>query len=449
MRISFHGAAREVTGSCYLVESNRTRMLVDCGMFQGSAFADAKNFKDFGFDPKTVDAVAVTHAHLDHCGRLPKLVKEGFRGKIYATPPTVQLMRLVLEDAEQIMSDDHRREYRPKLYEREDVDTVMKLVVPTDYSKRIKSDVLSFRFRDAGHILGSSFIEIEETGGARVAFSGDLGNVPDPILKPTAQLAEQDALIIESTYGNRLHEHVNQRQDQLQYVIEDTMKANGVLIIPAFAIERTQELLYELNDLVERKKIHGVDIYLDSPLAIRASEVFQAFPEYYNRDALHLVAHGDDLFDFQGLHRCLSRDDSKLINEAPRPKIIIAGSGMMNGGRIRHHLVRYLGDRRTTVLIIGYQAYGTLGRRLYTGERRVEVLNERIDVRARVVSIGAYSAHADQRQLLNWIQGATKKPSHVYCTHGEEAAAAALASRTTEELGIPADVPRFGEVIEL
>ncbi len=449
MKISFHGATREVTGSCYLVENDKTRMLVDCGMFQGSSFADAKNFRDFGFDPKTIDAVVVTHAHLDHCGRLPKLFKEGFRGKIYCTPPTAKLITLVLEDAVQVMEDDHRREYRPMLYERTDVEDVLALLTAIEYSKRIKLDGLSFRFRDAGHILGSAFVEIEETAGARVAFSGDLGNVPDPILKPTAQLAEQDALVMESTYGNRLHEQLEKRKDQLQYLLEGTLKEKGTLIIPAFAIERTQELLHELNELIEHKLVPSVNIYLDSPLAIRASSVFQEFPEYYNQTAVQELSRGEDLFDFPGLHKTLSRDESKAINDAPRPKVIIAGSGMMNGGRILHHLVRTLGDPRSTVLIIGYQAYGTLGRKLYTGERRVDVLGERINVKARIASIGAYSAHADQRGLLNWVKAAEKPPGHIYCTHGEEAASAAIASRITEEFGIKADVPRMEQVLQL
>lgn len=449
MRISFHGATREVTGSCYLVQTNQTRLLVDCGMFQGSTFADAKNFREFGFDPKTIDAVILTHAHLDHCGRLPKLVKEGFHGKIYCTPPTAKLVKLVLEDAEQVMEDAERRESRPKLYERDDVKEVENHLTTSDYSTRVRLDGLSFRFRDAGHILGSAFIEIEEIGGPRVAFSGDLGNVPDPILKPTAQLAEQDALVIESTYGNRLHEQLSKRKDQLHYLLEETLKENGVLLIPAFAIERTQELLYELNELIEHRALPPIDVYLDSPLAIKAGEVMEEFPEYYNREAFKALCHGDDLFRFPGLHKTLTREESKTINAAPRPKVIIAGSGMMNGGRILHHLVRELGDTHATVLILGYQAYGTLGRKLYTGERRVEVLGERITVKARIVSIGAYSAHADQRGLLNWVHAAEKPPIHVYCTHGEEAAAAALATRISEELGIAALVPRFEQMIQL
>lgn len=449
MRISFHGAAREVTGSCHLVETQECRVLLDCGMFQGSVFSDAKNFQDFGFDPKTIDTVIVSHAHLDHVGRLPKLVREGFTGKIYCTPPTAKLAKLVLEDAEQVMEDEYRRNYRPKLYEKEDVEGVLNKIVPVDYARRVKLGLLSFRFRDAGHILGSAFVELQENGGARLAFSGDLGNVPDQILKPTAQLAAQDVVIVESTYGNRQHEAMDIREKTLRDCIINTMKQKGVLLIPAFAVERTQLLLFELNHLVENKLIPQVDVFLDSPLAIRASDVMQGYPEYYNSDALNLVRSGDDLFTFPGLHKTLSRDDSKGINSSPKPKVIIAGSGMMNGGRILHHLVRHLGDKRNTLLIIGYQAGGTLGRRLYNGEKHVQVLEERIQVKAKVTSIGSYSAHADQGQILDWFRNSEKLPEKIYCVHGEEEAAAGLATRLTEEFRISADVPRFGETIEI
>jgi metallo-beta-lactamase family protein len=449
MRISFYGAAREVTGSCHLVETKDCRVLLDCGMFQGSVFSDAKNFQDFGFDPKSIDTVIVSHAHLDHIGRLPKLVREGFTGKIYCTPPTAKLAKLVLEDAEQVMEDEYRRNYRPKLYEEEDVRGVLEKIVPVDYARRVKLGLLSFRFRDAGHILGSAFIELQENGGARLAFSGDLGNVPDQILKPTAQLAAQDVVIVESTYGNRQHEAMDIREKSLRDCIIQTMKQKGVLLIPAFAVERTQLLLFELNHLVENKLIPHVDIFLDSPLAIRASDVMQEYPEYYNRDALNLVRSGDDLFTFPGLHKTLTRDESKGINSSPKPKVIIAGSGMMNGGRILHHLVRHLGDKRNTLLIIGYQAGGTLGRKLYNGEKHVQVLEERVQVKAKVTSIGSYSAHADQGQILDWFKNAEKIPEKIYCVHGEEEAAAGLATRLAQEFRVSADVPRFGEAVDI
>ncbi len=447
MRIAFQGATREVTGSCYLIESTDARILVDCGMFQGSYLCESKNFSAFSFDPSTIDAVIISHAHLDHTGRLPKLVKDGFRGKIYCTPPTVQLAQLVIQDAYHIMHEDFKREYRPPLYDEGDMQSAFDQMVPVDYSRHVSIGNLSFRFREAGHIFGSAFIEVEERGGARASFSGDLGNDHVPILRPKAQLAETDVLVVESTYGNRVHEDESTREEKLKAALLEVHAQHGTLIIPAFAIERTQQLLYEMNHLVEHHLIPPITTYLDSPMAIGATEIIKQYPQYYAKEALTLVSTGDDLFDFPGLHITRSREESKTINSAPSPKVIIAGSGMMNGGRILHHLVRYLGDRRSMVLIIGYQAEGTLGRHLYHGEKHVQVLGEKIEVRAHVVSIGAYSAHADQHMILRWIKQAEHPPTHVYCTHGDESASAALATQIRETLHIPADVPRLLDVI--
>jgi len=254
---------------------------------------------------------------------------------------------------------------------------------------------------------------------------------------------------MESTYGDRVHEQLTTRGEELRRAIGDTVKRGGVLIIPAFAIERTQELLFELTKLIDSNQVPKVDVYLDSPLAIKASDIMVQYPQYYNQGTMERFKTGNDVFSFPELHRTLSRDESKSINEAPWPKVIIAGSGMMNGGRILHHLVRYLSDPKSTVLIIGYQAAGTLGRRLYTGEKNVDVLDQRINVRAKIASIGAYSAHADQKQLVNWIRTAEKLPGQIYCTHGEESASAALASRLSEELGVHADVPRFEQTLTI
>ncbi|MBU1034812.1 MBL fold metallo-hydrolase [Patescibacteria group bacterium] len=449
MKITFFGAAREITGSCYLVEAGRTRLLVDCGMFQGSAFSEARNFNDFGFDPQTIDAVIITHAHIDHVGRLPKLIKEKFAGKIYLTLPTAKITDIVLRDAEHIMEEALKREYRPKLYDLEDVENVIKSFKTLDYNRRVNLDGVSFRLRDAGHIFGSAFVELEEDGGSRAIFSGDVGNINVPILRPTAQMAECDALLIESTYGNRLHEDESTRGTRLKQAIQNTIKQKGVLLIPAFAIERTQQLLYELNHLIENGLIPKVDIYLDSPMAIAVTKVIKAYPKYYDKEAFRLVCKGDDLFDFHGLHQTASRDDSKKINTAPFPKIIIAGAGMMNGGRIQHHLIRYLSSKKTTVLIVGYQAHGTLGRRLYSGDKKVRIFNESIQVKAKVLPIGAYSAHADQQKLLDWIGNARSRTKHVYCVHGEEDSAAALATRIKQEFGIQADVPRYGDTVNI
>lgn len=447
MNVTVHGAAREVTGSCYRVETAKTRLLVDCGMFQGSAYNDAKNFREFGFDTKDVDAVAITHTHLDHVGRLPKLVKKGFRKTIYLTKPTKELARIVLADAEKIMEEEFEREYRPKLYERTHMERACELMRGVDYSRWVTVGDLRFRFRDAGHVFGSAFVEVEQRGGARVVFSGDIGNIDVPILRPTAQIGSSDAVFIESTYGDRIHEDERTRMNTLRQAVLTTVKNGGVLIVPAFAVERTQDLLYFMNHLVEEGSMHPVNTYLDSPMAIRVAEVMKHYPEYYDRDALRLVSVGDDFFDFPGLRTTMTKEESKSINEAPKPKIIIAGAGMMNGGRIQHHLIRYLSDRKTTVLIIGYQAEGTLGRKLYNGEKRVRILGESVDVRASIISIGAFSAHGDQRKLVNWIKHGKAPAKRVYCTHGEEHAAVALATRINEELGIPADVPRFEETV--
>lgn len=449
MKITFLGATREVTGSCYLVETPNARLLIDCGMFQGSAYAAASNFKEFGFDPTTVDAVAVTHGHLDHVGRLPKLVREGFKGRIYSTPPTRDIAGIVMENAEQLMEEDARRHARPKLYEIADVQRAMKQMVAVDYSRWVRLGNLKFRFRDAGHIFGSAFVEIEEQSGARAVFSGDMGNRDAPFLRPTAQAEAVDAMIVESTYGNRIHEDLSTRDRMLEDILVSTAKQKGVLLIPAFAVERTQDLLYRMHTLEKIGVLPHMDVYVDTPMGIRISEVVKRYPQYYDREAYQKVTAGEDMFDFPGLHRTMSKDESKAINEAPKPKVIIAGSGMMNGGRILHHLVRYLGSASTTLLIVGYQAPGTLGRRLYSGERSVEILSERIAVKAKIVSLGAYSAHADQKKLIEWVGGAAEPPKHVYCTHGEEAASAALASRITEELHIPADVPRVGQTVDV
>jgi metallo-beta-lactamase family protein len=449
MHLSFCGASREVTGSCYLLETASTRLLIDCGMFQGGASCEAKNFQPFPFDPQTIDAVVLTHAHLDHTGRLPKLFKEGFRGPVYATPPSVPLAKLVVEDAFHIMQEDFKTRQKPLPFEAEHLASALQAFHARDYSHSETIGNLSFRFRDAGHIFGSAFVEVSEKGGGHVTFSGDVGNEHVPILRETAQLAETDALILESTYGNRIHEDESSRVTKLKEVILRTMQRNGVLIIPAFAIERTQQLLFELNRLVEEKKIPAVEVFLDSPMAIHATEIIKQFPQYYDAEAMALVRSGEDFFDFPGLHTCLTRDDSKTVNAAPRPKIIIAGSGMMNGGRILHHLVRYLGDPRSTVLIIGFQAAGTLGRKLYEGEKNVTVMQEQIQVKAEITSIGAYSAHGDQNKLVNWVRNAAKQPSQVLVTHGEEGASVALSTRIQQELAIKSVVPRFGDRIEI
>ena len=414
-------------------------------MFQGSQFNEAKNNEPLSFNPAELSAVIVTHAHLDHVGRLPLLTKGGYAGHIYATPPTIELTKLILEDALEIMIYNKRKFGSPILYESSDVANVLSQMKVVDYHQPYELHDLTFEFHDAGHIFGSAFVEIKAEG-KRVVFSGDVGNVDVPILRDTEILPDDiDMLVCESTYGNRLHETPMERQDLLKKIITQAIGQGGVLMIPSFSLERTQELLYDLNDLIDRKhKLPRVPIFLDSPLAINATEVYRKFPQYYDEAAERLYRNGDDLFEFPGLVSTQTREESKHINQIIGPKIIIAGAGMMNGGRIVHHAMRYLSDEHNTLLIIGYQANGTLGRQILDGESPVEIMGEKIPVRCHVQAIGALSAHADQNKLLDWIGGGTTLPKKVLLNHGEPEASEELAKRLTNDLGVKTTVVSMG-----
>ncbi len=449
MKITFYGAAREVTGSCSLVEIGQHKFLVDCGMFQGSDFYDRKNLEPLSFNPAELTAVFVTHAHLDHVGRLPLLIKGGFSGPIYATPPTKELAELILKDAWQIMLFDNRKSGRPIIYTETDIAATMGQFKAIDYYQERKifpqDDNVTVTFHDAGHIFGSAFIEFNAEG-KRIIFSGDIGNINVPILRDTNQLpANVDVVICESTYGDRSHESTAERQAVIEQMVAVAVERGGVLMIPSFSLERTQELIYELNDLIDRQhRLKRIPIFLDSPLAIDALKVYRKYPEYYDAEAERYFKAGDDLFDFPGLTQTHSKEDSKRINQVPAPKIIIAGAGMMNGGRIVHHALRYLSDPLSTLLIIGYQAPGTLGRKILNGESPVEVLGERVKVKCQVKMIGALSAHGDQEKLLNWLGGGASVPKRVYLNHGDPNSADSLATRLTSELGIKTTVVNYG-----
>jgi metallo-beta-lactamase family protein len=446
MKLSFHGAAREVTGSCNLLEAAGHKILVDCGMFQGGQFNEEKNQDKFIFNPAELSAVVVTHSHLDHVGRLPLLIKDGFSGFIYATPPTVELTRLILEDALEVMTYNNRHYGAPILYDLTDIGRTIGQFKSVDYH-RITEIVpgIKVELYDAGHIFGSAFVRVEAEG-KQMIFSGDIGNVNVPILRDTEMApGGMDAILCESTYGDRLHESTDKRQELIEKMVSAAIGRGGVLMIPSFSLERTQELLYDLNDLVERKKkLPRVPIFLDSPLAINATRVYRKYPQYYDEEATWLIKNGEDLFQFPGLEMTETKEQSKRINETRGPKIIIAGAGMMNGGRIVHHALRYLSDERNTLLIIGYQAVGTLGRKILEGESPVEIMGERVRVRCQIKAIGALSAHGDQDKLLDWVGGETALPKKVYINHGEPPAAEALAQRLTGDLGVKATVVNFG-----
>ncbi len=428
MKVSFHGACREVTGSCHLIEGKGFTFLVDCGMFQGQTDSKNKNLEKFDFDPRKIDFVFLTHAHIDHCGRLPKLFKEGFKGLIYSTKVTRDLSEIILLDSIKIHSQDNKQ--KPE-YKIEDIKNIVRHFKTIDYNlKKEINSAIAIRLRDAGHILGSTIFEIwitEDGQSKKIVFSGDLGNAPAPVVKDPEFIEEADVLFIESTYGGRLHEKKEIGRKTFKKVILETILNKSTLIIPVFALERSQEILYEFNKLVENKIIPRVPIFFDSPLAIRATRIYKKYHNLFDTEAKSLIHSGDDIFDFPNLIFTETRDESLKINTSRPPKIILAGSGMCSGGRIPHHLKRHLENRRDHLLIMSFQAQGTLGRELVSKEKDVLIDDRRFAVNLQITTIDSYSAHADHEQLLNWIKKISNLKK-IFIVHGEEEQNRALAN---------------------
>lgn len=424
-------------------------MLIDCGLFQGSVEAEEKNRAAFGFDPQSISAVLITHGHLDHTGRIPKLVKEGFAKTIYGTKPTTEIAQLIWADTLQLEMYEQKKGGPAPVFAQADIQAATRLLKGVSYGVAVEvAPGVRATWHDAGHILGSGFIEIE-TEEKRLVFSGDLGNSDVPILRELEPLPAVDALIMESTYGAHIHEDPKTRVEELRAIIQRTIKARGVLMIPAFAIERIQEILYEISTLVRDEKIPHVPIYLDSPLAIAVTKIFKKYPDYYDQETLKRLSMGDEFFEFPGLQVTPRGEDSRMINDIPPPKVIIAGAGMMTGGRILHHLRRYLGQKNATVLVVGYQAFGTLGRRLLDKVTPITIYGERINVKASVEKIGGYSAHADRRRLVDWVAGTPALPKQIVLVHGEPESQTILTQDIQERCHIQAQTPAFGESIEI
>lgn len=448
MKITFCGGAKTVTGSNYLLESDEANILIDCGLFQGGSFGTEKNnFEPFLYNPKKIDAVLITHAHIDHTGRLPILYKAGFRGEIFSTQPTKDFTEQLLIDSEHLVNKEVIEKGKQPFFTIEDINEVLKLWKKKSYHEKFKIKDFEIEFFDAGHILGSAFI-IVSNNGKKIAFSGDLGNVPAPLVKDTEKLSDVEFVVIESTYGNRIHEEPAKRKEVLEDLIEDTVKSKGTLLIPAFAMERTQELLYELNDLVEHGRIPPVPIFVDSPLAIRLTSVYKKYsedPNYIDQEAITLLKKGDAIFDFPRLKLTLTTEQSKEINDVKPPKIIIAGSGMSNGGRILHHEERYLPDPKSTILFIGYQARNSLGRHISDGSKEVKIFGKPIPVKCRVKSISGYSAHADQPLLLSWLNNSRETLKKVFVVQGEENEMKPFAQIIMDEMGLETAIPEINE----
>lgn len=462
MKLSFFGASGGiVTGSSYLMEIDGIKVMLDCGMFQGESEVEKLNYRPWPVDPSTIDFLLLTHGHLDHTGLIPKLVKDGFHGKIVCTDATKQLAEIIMLDAAKLQEEESKRNedtesltrHTGPLYTREDVENTMDLFEVYPYHEIVKlSPHFSFRMREAGHILGSVTFEIWFKNGSererKIVFSGDIGQTGARIIRDPDFIREADYVVMESTYGSRNHKDKDSTLLEFLAILNQAAREGGIVLIPSFAVERTQEILYEINLFVERGVLSGLKFYLDSPLAIRATEIFRQFRKYYDEDAMSLLRAGDDPFSFKGLFFTQGAKESmKLADE--KASVIIAGSGMCNGGRIVHHLKNHLPNPMTHVIFVGFQVPGTLGRRLVDGEKTVRIHGQEVEVNAKVHTLGGFSAHADQNDLLYWLRSFGHSPKEVFITHGDPVNREGLVKKIAEELQLNTVLPNIGDTVDL
>lgn len=460
--LSFWGAAGTVTGSKYLVESNRARVLVDCGLFQGIRELRERNWQEPPFNAAAVDAVVITHAHIDHTGYLPRFVRHGFRGPVYCSRGTADLMKILLPDSARLQEEeaDYRNRHQITkhhpalpLYTEQDAREALKLLQVAPSSGEAVRIVKGIKaeFRIAGHILGSTqiLIQIEDDPEPRtVLFSGDLGKYDQPIIRDPVAPPACDYLVVESTYGDRLHDPEHPK-DALERIIKDAAARGGAILIPAFAVGRAQEIVYFIRELEDEKRIPILPVCVDSPMAAAATQAYARRTEEHDEDYVDALKTTPTPLRTHSMLACATREDSKKINAMEGARIIIAASGMMNGGRVLHHALRLLPDENATVVFVGYQAAGTLGRRVADGEPQVKVLGQWIPVRARIEKIGGFSAHADWKEVIRWLEGLPAPPKRVFVTHGEIGSADAMAARIRERFGWQIEVPQYGEKFEL
>ena len=448
IKLTSFGAAGEVTGSCHLLEVDGYQVLIDCGLFQSGLETYLKNWEDFPFDVKKIKAVILSHAHLDHCGRLPLLVKKGYKGQIYATPATCQLAEIILGDNQEILSDKAREHNLAILYTQEDVLKTVKAFTPVNYHQNFKlNDKLDFTLYNAGHILGAAFIKLNASGKTLV-FSGDLGGQDMPLMKTAEDLVDVDYLILESTYGNSLHADKKNRAQKLLKALQSVTEKSGTLVISVFAMERTQDVLSVLNDYYESHLDFRVPVYLDSPLAAKATKIYSQHLNLLNQTALDKLKYDKDLFSFPHLKVTTNGRDSKKINSVPPPKIVLAGSGMAEGGRLIHHLAHYANDARNYILFMGFQVPGTLGHHLTHGAFDFDYYGKKIPLKASVDQIDGFSAHADQAELIAWIKN-IKKHTRVFLVHSDPANLLAFQKKLAESLDIKAEIMKNKESVLL
>ena len=473
MKVTFLGATKTVTGSNFLVEGAGKKFLVDCGMYQGSAADEFENEEPFLFNVNEIDFMLLTHAHIDHSGRIPKLYNEGYRNQVIATKATCDLCSIMLPDSGHIQEmevewKNRKRERKgeeplPPLYTAADAAKCLEIFRPVQYDEIIDIDEnIKVRFNDAGHMLGSAIIEVWVTENGKtekIVFTGDLGNNDIPLLSPPTMIENTDYLVMESTYGNRLHMRNDDKAKIFLDVVYETLEKGGTVVIPSFAVGRTQEILYELNRIKEDehdeefykkyKKLMSVPVYVDSPLAISATEVFKENMNLFNEETQKIINEGDNPLEFSGLKFTRTADESKALNASQESSIIISASGMCEVGRIKHHLKHHLWEPNSTILFVGYQAPGTLGRKLVDGEKKVKIFGEEIAVNARIEYIEGYSGHADQEWLMNFVYSFTYPPKHIFLVHGEPEGQIVLKQKLEENTNIPITIPDFGESYEL
>jgi len=448
-KLGFYGGVGSVTGANFKLDFEGSSLLVDCGLIQGSRFQEVENKEPFLYNPAKVDTLLVTHAHADHIGRIPKLVREGFQGTIYSTPPTRALAEVMLRDAYKVMLFEEERYGNERLYEEEDIAAALSLWKTAPYKEKISlPDDVTFTFSDAGHILGSAIVSIERRG-KKIVFTGDIGNIPQPLLPPPDVPEDYDYMVMESVYGDRQHEEVETRTELLKGYIQKAISQHGTLIIPAFSLERTQGMLLEINNLVESGDIEPIPTFLDSPLAISVTGIYKNYVTYLKPEIQEQIKKGDYIFDFPKLSFTKSMSASKDIAREKGAKIIIAGSGMSHGGRIREHEKRYLEETNTILLLVGYQSVGSLGRKLNDGANKVRIDDTDVNVHAEIARIRGYSGHADRDQLLEFVQKGGDKAKKVFVTMGEEKSSLFLVQRLRDYLGVNAIAPSLGEEVEL
>lgn len=458
--LSFLGAAGTVTGSRFLLEVKDRRYLVDCGLFQGGRSEKALNWESFPLPPERIDAILLTHAHIDHVGYLPRLVRQGFHGPVYATDASQALLQIVLPDSAHLQEQDaayanksgySRHKPALPLYTAADAEEALKLIQGISFDHPLELDGATATWRPAGHILGSAILDvgISNGGGSRhVVFSGDLGRYESEVMRPPTSLSEADVLLIESTYGDRLHSD-EPIQDVLAGALEYTVQRAGVLLIPAFAVGRTQEVLYHIRQLQEKGRVPDLPVFIDSPMAVETSHIYCRFGDDHNLDVNLLMDEKECPLRCRDTHFVRDMEESKLLNTRPGPAIIISASGMCNGGRIMHHLKWRLPDKRNSVLFVGYQAEGTRGRLLLEGAKRIRIHGEEVPVRARVFQAHALSAHADRNELLHWLNGFSRPPHHTFIVHGEPGGSSALQEHIRRRFEWEVTAPKIGEVHEI